>query len=100
MSNSKSSSQGAPLREKLLANIAAHLNDDHRDDLLACAKVKGKLDWAEEVTVTSLDGTGIHLDVRGGGKRQSLRLEFPSEVHGVLGLRSALETMINESRND
>lgn len=92
--------EGAPLNNKLLAKITDHLNDDHRADLLACAKVKGELNWAEQVTAISLDETGIHLEVSGDGKQQSLHLKFPSKVSGVLGLRKMLETIITESRTE
>ncbi|AFZ42416.1 hypothetical protein PCC7418_0177 [Halothece sp. PCC 7418] len=95
---SNHASQGAPLNEKLLAKISAHLNEDHLDDLLACARVMGGLTWAEQATVVSLDTTGINLDVSGCEKRQSLRLEFPTHVEGVLSLRRTLENMITESR--
>ncbi|NEO25691.1 MAG: DUF2470 domain-containing protein [Kamptonema sp. SIO4C4] len=100
MSSVKQSSpgEGAPLNEKLLAKIVAHLNQDHREDMLACARVMGNLDWAERVTVMSLDASGIHLDVSGYGKQQSLPLAFPSPVGGVLSLRRTLERMITESR--
>lgn len=95
---SNHASQGALLNEKLLAKIVAHLNEDHLEDMLACAKVKGGLDWAAQATVVSLDATGINLDVCGFEKRQSLRLEFPNHVEGVLSLRRTLENMITESR--
>jgi putative heme iron utilization protein len=93
-----SNKEGAPLNDKLLAKIAAHLNEDHLDDMLACAKAMGNLDWAEQATVVGLDGAGINLEVSSSDKKQSLRLEFSTHARGVLTLSQRLKEMIAESR--
>ncbi|MGG6242498.1 DUF2470 domain-containing protein [Nodosilinea sp. AN01ver1] len=88
---------GAPLTDKLLTAIANHLNQDHREDLLACAKV-ANLDWANEVRVVSLDAAGITLEAIGGDTVQPLRVDFPAPANGVLALKRTLEAKITESR--
>lgn len=88
---------GAPLTDKLLANIAKHLNQDHLDDLLACAQA-ADLNWVEQARVVKLDAAGIDLEISGGGKAQPLRLDFPMPAKGVLSLRRSLGAMITESR--
>ncbi|MEM6427458.1 MAG: DUF2470 domain-containing protein [Cyanobacteria bacterium J06635_15] len=89
---------GAPLTDKLLTAIAQHLNRDHLDDMLACAKGAADLDWAEQVKVISLDAAGINLEVSGGGQVKTVRIEFPVPAKGVLGFQRIVGVMIAESR--
>lgn len=92
---------GAPLTDKLLAAIARHLNQDHLEDMLACAKASASLDWAEQARVDALDAAGITLEVSDGGDTvQSLRLDFPTPAQGVLSLRRILGALISESRSE
>ncbi|PSN13053.1 hypothetical protein C7271_22940 [filamentous cyanobacterium CCP5] len=95
--NHNHSQDGAPLTEKLLTAIAHHLNQDHREDLLACARAND-LNWASEVRVVSLDAAGIVLEAIDGNTVQPLRLNFPTPVNGVLALKRILEARIAESR--
>jgi hypothetical protein len=88
---------GAPLTDKLLTAIANHLNHDHGEDLLACARVTN-LDWAEQARVINLDGAGITLEVSGNGNTQSLRLDFPTPANGVLAFKRTLGTIIAQNR--
>jgi hypothetical protein len=88
---------GAPLTDKLLEAIANHLNQDHSNDLLACAK-SSHLEWAEEARVAYLDAAGITLEVYGKGNRQSLRLDFSIPVKEVLAFKQSLGTLIAEKR--
>ena len=90
--------EGAPLTDKLLTAITQHLNQDHLEDMLACAQAAAGLDWAEQAKVMSLDAAGINLSVRGECKEQSIRIEFPVAAKGVLGVRRILGSMIAESR--
>ena len=93
---------GAPLTDKLLLAITRHLNQDHLEDILACAKVAPSKDrgieWAEQASIAQLDATGMTLEVTGLGQRQSLRIDFSEPAQGVLSLRRLLAKMITESR--
>jgi hypothetical protein len=91
------SKDGAPLTDKLLAAISNHLNQDHLDDLLACAKA-AHLDWAEQARVLSLDAAGVNLQVVGKGDVQQLRINFPAPAKGVLAFKRMLGALITESR--
>jgi putative heme iron utilization protein len=93
-----SNSDGAPLTDKLRVSMTQHLNKDHLEDMLACAKGMAGLDWAEKVRVISLDADGINLEVSGAGKIEPLRLDFPNPVNGVLAFRHTVGEMIAESR--
>ncbi|UJB72234.1 DUF2470 domain-containing protein (plasmid) [Acaryochloris sp. 'Moss Beach'] len=99
MMSTKHSSKGdgAPLTDKLLAAIANHLNQDHCEDLLACAKAQ--VDWAEQARVLSLDAAGIQLEVSGNGQTQPLRIDFPETANGVLTFKKILGTVIVKSRS-
>ncbi len=96
--NSKNTSErdGAPLTDKLLASIARHLNQDHLEDLLACAKATA--DWAEQARITNLDAAGITLEVSNSSNAQCLRLNFPTTAKGVLSFKRLLGAMIASSR--
>jgi hypothetical protein len=89
---------GAPLTDKLLSAVARHLNDDHLEDLLACAKASGGCDWAEQAKVLNLEATGIELEVARDRRVEAIRLDFPETARGVLSLRDTLATLIGDSR--
>lgn len=98
MSTERSSqSDGALLTDRLLDAIARHLNNDHHEDLLACA-IAANLDWAEQVRIVSLDAAGINLEVNGSGNMQTLRLDFPTPAKGVLAFKRTLGAMIAKNR--
>lgn len=88
---------GAPLTDKLLGAIANHLNHDHCNDLLSCARA-AKLDWAEQARVTHLDAAGITLEVSGNGNTQPLRLDFSTPANGVLAFKRSLGALIAQNR--
>ena len=89
---------GAPLTDKLLAGITQHLNQDHPEDLLACAKATAGFDWVEQVKITQLEATGITLEVSNSSKVQPLRLDFPTPAKGMLSLKRVVDVMVMESR--
>ncbi|MGR3279176.1 DUF2470 domain-containing protein [Acaryochloris marina NIES-2412] len=92
-----SKGNGAPLTDKLLTAITQHLNKDHSEDLLACAKAS--LDWAEHVRVLTLDASAIELEVSGDGQTQPLRIDFPEKADGVLNLKKILGEIITKSHS-
>jgi hypothetical protein len=101
MSNAKkylSGDNGAPLTDKLLVSIAKHLNKDHLEDMLACARGIAGLDWVEQARVVSLDVAGVDLEVIGADKVQPLRLDFPVPANGVLAFKRMMGEMITEGR--
>jgi len=89
---------GAPLTDKLASSIARHLNQDHVEDLLACAKATASLDWADRARITKLDAAGITLEVSNSSNAQSLRLDFPTTARGVLSFKRLLGETIASSR--
>ena len=97
-SKNASERDGAPLTDKLASSIARHLNQDHVEDLLACAKATASLDWAEQARITNLDGAGITLEVSNSSNAQCLRLDFPTTAKGVLSFKRLLGATIAESR--
>ncbi|ERN43020.1 protein of unknown function (DUF2470) [Rubidibacter lacunae KORDI 51-2] len=88
---------GAPLTDKLLTAIANHLNQEHRDDLLAFAQA-ANLDWAEQAQVLTLDTAGVNLEVVGKGEVQHLRIDFPEPANGVLAFKRSFGVLIAKSR--
>ncbi|MEM7061852.1 MAG: DUF2470 domain-containing protein [Cyanobacteria bacterium P01_B01_bin.77] len=98
MPSSPKNPDGAPLTEKRLIAIANHINQDHREDMLACVKVQEGTNWVQQVRVVSLDTAGINLEVSNTDQVQPLRLDFSVPVTGVLALKRTLGSMITESR--
>ncbi|NEQ81644.1 MAG: DUF2470 domain-containing protein [Moorea sp. SIO2I5] len=94
----KHNQDGAPLKEKLLASITQHLNQDHVEDLLACAKANTSVDWADRAKVTHLDASGITIEASNNSDAQSVHLEFPTTARGVLSLKRLLGAIFAESR--
>jgi hypothetical protein len=90
---------GAPLTGKLLNSIAQHLNQEHQEDLLACAKALASLDWAEQARVTHVDASSITLEARNSSHTESVRLDFPTTAKGVLAFKRILGEKIAESRS-
>lgn len=97
-SESTQEQKGAPLNDKLLASITQHLNQDHLEDLLACAKATEGFNWVEQVKVTQLEATGVTLDVNDSTQEQSLQLDFPTTAEGVMSLQRIMVAMFMESR--
>lgn len=90
---------GAPLSDKLLAAIARHLNQDHQEDLLACARASAPVDWAMQARLIHLDAAGMTIEISDCNNSQSLKINFPERAKGVLSLRRLLGAMIAESRS-
>lgn len=88
---------GAPLTDKLLEAIANHLNQDHSEDLLACAQASN-LEWAMQARVIHLDAAGITLEASGDDKVQFVRIDFPQPAQGVLSFKRILGALIDKSR--
>lgn len=97
-SQSNRQRDGAPLNEKLLASLAIHLNDDHRNDLLACAKASTDCHWANNAEIKHLDATGVDLEVSNESRVESVRVNFPETAGGVLAFKSILGGLIRDSR--
>lgn len=89
---------GAPLSDKLLVAITRHLNQDHLEDILACARATAAIDWAVQASLTHLDAAGMNIEVSGCNNVQSLRIDFPEPAKGVLSLQRRLSGLITESR--
>ncbi len=89
---------GAPLSDKLLIAITRHLNQEHLEDILACARATAAIDWAMQASLTHLDAAGMNIEVSGCDQAQSLRIDFPEPAKGVLSLRRLLSNIITESR--
>ncbi|MGD1896678.1 MAG: DUF2470 domain-containing protein [Phormidesmis sp.] len=97
-SHEPSKREGAPLTDKLLTAISRHLNQDHQEDLLACAKTAADVNWAKQASLTQLKSTGMTINVRGANQVQSVQIDFIESPKGVLALRRLLAKMIHESR--
>ena len=75
-----------------------HLNDDHRNGLVVCAKALNDCHWANYAKIKRLDATGVDLEVSNESRVEAVRVNFPETACGVLAFKSILGGLIRDSR--
>lgn len=85
-----------PLAEDA-AGIMEHMNRDHGDALVTCAKFFGG-DEAEQARMVAVDRLGFKLSLRRGGRRWSARIAFPRAVTTAAESRQVLIEMLARAR--
>jgi putative heme iron utilization protein len=86
-----------PLAE-VAAGIIEHMNRDHPDALLTCARVLAG-EPADEAQMVDVDRLGFKLRLRRGERRWSARLAFPREIATASDARTVLIEMLREARS-
>jgi len=85
-----------PLAEAA-ADIAEHMNRDHRDALVLLARVVARQP-ADEATMVAVDRLGFTLRLRAGDHMSSARIGFPREVATAEDTRAVLVEMLRQAR--
>lgn len=80
------------------ADIVAHMNDDHAEAVLLYAKAFGALPRATAATMTTIDETGMDLEVSCGNKSTRVRIAFDQSVQTPGGARRLLVDMAAAAR--
>ncbi|MEM7118824.1 MAG: DUF2218 domain-containing protein [Chloroflexota bacterium] len=78
------------LPQQIIDGALAHMNDDHRDNILNYAKVLAGCDWATAAEMTTLDANGFNMLVHGDGREETHRIDFDKPVTDGKELRGAL----------
>lgn len=78
------------------SSAIAHLNADHRADLLALARHQGYR-WASEAEAVALDDRGITLKLSGDGRGETVHIAFPQPVSDRASLREALVGLVAQA---
>ena len=74
-----------------------HMNDDHREQMIAMARVLAGLPWVTDVELVGtdvelvgIDARGIDLRATGDGRDETARLDFAAPLAGPGELRGAI----------
>jgi putative heme iron utilization protein len=78
-------------------SIIDHMNQDHRDGLLAIVRAGGQAE-AEEASLVAVDRLGFRVRVRSGQGLAATRIAFPYEVSTVEECRAAFVAMLQAAR--
>ncbi len=77
--------------------ILGHMNRDHADALVACARHFAK-ETADEATMIAVDRLGFRLRLRTGDRLHAVRIAFPREIRSTTESRAVLIEMLTEAR--
>ena len=80
--------------------IVTHMNEEHTEDLIRYAQAYADLAEVEEVRMTGIDAEGFDLDVRGGGTRTPVRIDFDTPLDTVDDARSRLVELAMAAREE
>lgn len=86
------------LSEEIVAGAIEHMNRDHQNSLLACARRLVGLPWARTATLMALDARGFDLLVGdGNGRQETHRIQFPQLVADAAALRMAFMQLADQA---
>ena len=80
------------------ADIVAHMNNDHSEAVLLCAKTFGGLPQATAAIMTGIDGTGMDLEVTCGSESTRVRIAFDQPLRSAGDARRVLIDMVVTAR--
>jgi putative heme iron utilization protein len=93
--------QPDPLLEAASA-IIAHMNEDHEQHLVQCARAFANISWATHATMLTVDRYGFDVEVRGGADEEervrTIRLNFEKPVCDPREVREAMVQLVNAAR--
>lgn len=84
--------------ETFVAGVVAHINEDHRDEMLALAHGLAGQHWAEQAVLLHADPRGIDLLLRAAGREERLRVAFEVPLERPNEFRPALIALIGRAR--
>ena len=80
------------------AGILAHMNEDHRDALLAYAKALAGVPEATGATMTAVDRYGFEMTVDAPDGPRAARLAFPAPLSTTDEVRKAMVALVKDAR--
>ena len=80
------------------ADIVTHMNDDHREALVDCARAFTRATSAERASMTSIDRYGFELSVDTDAGPRPARIAFEQAVTTPEEARAALVAMVRSAR--
>lgn len=84
---------------KFMDYAIGHMNDDHREDMVAMAKVYLKLGWAQDAEMLSYDAHGLRLKISDSQNRsEKHELNFPQALEREQDIRAVLVQMVKAAK--
>lgn len=84
--------------EKFVAGIVAHINEDHRREMLDLARGLAGQTWALDAELLHADPLGIDLLLRAGDRAERLRVPFDAPLERPNQFRPTLIELIGRAR--
>ncbi|OAN48582.1 hypothetical protein A6A03_07345 [Chloroflexus islandicus] len=81
-----------------VSGVIAHINHNHRQELLDLAHGLANQRWAEEADLLSVDRHGIALTLRAEGRVALVRFTFDRPIEKPNQFRPALIALIEQAR--
>ncbi len=75
-----------------------HMNDDHRDSMVAMAQTLAGHPWVTDAEMLGLDPHGINIRATGAGREATARLLFATPLTGPQELRPAIIALAQRAR--
>lgn len=89
----------AALDDAFVSAAVSHMNQDHRDAVLAYARAFGGAAWATDARLLRLDSTGMDIVATDGQQEHACRIPFPSAPIGASELRRVLVELARDARS-
>ncbi|GAB4108663.1 MAG: hypothetical protein OHK0022_60440 [Roseiflexaceae bacterium] len=83
---------------KFVAGIVAHINDDHRREMLDLAHGLAGQGWASDATLLHADRLGLDLLLHAEGREERLRVAFDTPLEQPNQFRPTLIALIQRAR--
>ena len=80
--------------------ILAHMNKDHKDALLAYARVLSRIEGATDAVMTAVDRYGFEMKVTAPEGPRPARLSFDSPLATTDEVRKAMISLVRAARSD
>jgi putative heme iron utilization protein len=83
---------------KFVAGIVAHINDDHRAEMLAIAHALAGQTWATEATLQHANKRGLDLVLKAGERVELVRVAFDAPLKKTTDFRSATVKLVERAQ--
>jgi putative heme iron utilization protein len=90
-------SDASPFSPDVVAQVMAHMNDDHTDDSLVIVRGLGGVDDATAAQMSGMDADGMDFAVEVGGASRTVRVPFSQRLTERPQIRAEVVRMYDEA---
>jgi putative heme iron utilization protein len=91
-------SQALTFPAKFVAGIVAHINEEHRRELVDLAHGLAGQTWVIEAALSHIDKAGLDLQLLARGREETLRISFDAPLDKTTEFRPAVAALIQRAR--